>query len=198
MITEADRQLIEQCLDNHFAAFGVRLPAARVPAAMTVDEPDLEGFVAWRMIPSTVTEAEVLGLEESVPGPFPPLFRAYLTTRHTLGMDWFDLPDLPSDDPLGGVRRALATQQALLAAGYLPFTESAVGGIGPLCFDLVSRQPDGDCPVVMFDRDELRPLGPQPTREELEALATVTEPSFRVMLLITFPEKMNEPVEPQV
>jgi hypothetical protein len=142
-----------------------------------------------------VTEADLEALERGLPGPLPPLFRAYLTTRHTLGMSWFDLPDLPSDDPLGGVRRALAAWPGLVAAGYVPFTEDAAGGLGPLCFDYARRLPDGDCPVALFDRDELAPLGPQPTRSRLEPLATTVEPSFRAMMLANFPEKMNEPEE---
>jgi hypothetical protein len=196
MIADEDRRLVERCLDYHFAAFGLRLPAGRVPAAMAVDEPDVEGCVGWRMLPSGVTEADVEDLERGLPGPLPPLFRAYLTARHTLGMDWFDLPDLPPDDALGGVRRALAAWPGLAAAGYVPFTDDAAGGLGPLCFDAARRLPDGDCPVVLFDREDLARQGGRPTRPELEALATTTEPSFRAMLLANFPEKMNEPEEP--
>ncbi len=178
-----DRGYIEQCLDNHFRAMASRLPAASVPAAMAVDQPDEDGFVAWKMLPSTVTEQDVTRLERQASSSFPPIFRTYLTTRHTLGMDWFDLPNLPADNALAGLKAVLDSWAWLIPAGYLPFLDDAAGGIGPLCFDTRRWQADGDNPVILFDREELLQM-PEDERDRahLEALATAASTSFRSML----------------
>jgi hypothetical protein len=136
------------------------------------------------MLPSTVAEADVARLEEPLPGPFPLLFRAYLTTRFVLGMDWFDLPDLPSDNPLGELEAAMHGWSSLWDAGYVCFADDAEGGTGPLCFDLGARLADGDCPVVLFDHDRLRDLGDAGCRDRdrVTPLAEPRHPSFREML----------------
>src|SRR5579883_1766713 len=142
MIAEDDRRFVADCLDTHSASMGMMLPARRspdetagVPPGMVAGPADAEGWVPWRMLPSTVAEADVERLEEVLPGPFPPLFRAYLTTRFVLGMDWFDLPNLPSDRPLAELEEGMNRWQAMWDAGYVCFADNAEGDSGPMCFD---------------------------------------------------------------
>ena len=206
MIDAEDRRFVAECLDTHFASFSMMLPARRtpgdaggVPPDMVAGPIDAEGWVPWRMLPSTVAEADVARLEEALPAPFPPLFRAYLTARFTLGMDWFDLPNLPSDHPLGELETAMNRWPALWDVGYVCFADNAEGGAGPLCFDLRNRLPDGDCPVVLFDQERLHGLGEGcRERDRVEALAEPRYPSFREMLrsvLLQRPPAEPEPDE---
>jgi hypothetical protein len=190
MIAEDDRRFVAECLDAHFASFAMMLPARRspgevdgVPPDMVAGPADAEGWVPWKMLPSTVAEADVERLEEILPAPFPPLFRAYLTTRFTLGMDWFDLPNLPSDRPLAELEAAMNRWQSLWDVGYVCFADNAEGDTGPMCFDLFHRLPDGDCPVVLFDQEQLRVLGDGcRDRAQVEPLVEPRQTSFREML----------------
>src|SRR5262249_54711272 len=57
---------------------------AGVPPEMQVGEVNGDGWVEWRMLPSTLSEPDVAKLEEEFAIRFPPLFRAYLLARFHL------------------------------------------------------------------------------------------------------------------
>src|SRR5437868_10038401 len=111
MIAQADKQFIEQCLDNYASKFQMIRVAKEspfdaedggVPPAMFDGEIDAHGWVKWKMLPSNITEDQVVEIEKSLPGQFPPLFRAFLTTRFVMSIEVQDvrLPALPSDNAL--------------------------------------------------------------------------------------------------
>lgn len=139
-----------------------------VPPEMFDGDVDDEGWVAWRMLPSTLTNADVSKLESEFAIQLPPLFRAYLLA----GFQLFDQvhssrhdqlifnTDVPSHDPLGPIRQLINAWKPLLSAGYIPFAEWG-DSWGPMCFDIEKRNPDGDCPVVWMDHELLIPLGPE-------------------------------------
>lgn len=140
---------------------------AGVPPEMFDGDVDDEGWVAWRMLPSTLADADVSQLETEFAIRFPPLFRAYLLA----GFQLFDQirssrhdqlifnTDVPSNNPLGPIRRLIDTWKPLLSAGFIPYAEWG-DGWGPMCFDSANRADDGDCPVVWMDHELLIPLGP--------------------------------------
>ena len=152
-----------------------------VPAEMFEGEPDSLGLVDYKVLPSTVTEAEVAALEARAGGPFPPAFRSYLRHGHfmEIGGKRARLPGTPSDNALGQVSRYLENWADLLPAGYVAFAEDT-NDAGALCFDYRNRRADGDCPVVLFDHDALVPLedGERGDRAVLEPLAGEFAPSF--------------------
>ena len=154
-----------------------------VPAAMFEGEPDAQGVVDYKVLPSTVTEAQVRALETRAGGPFPPSFRAYLRHGHFMGVGGKGkrarLPATPSDDPLGEISRYLDGWSGLLPAGYVAFAEDT-NDAGALCFDYRNRRQDGDCPVVLFDHDALVPLeeAARGDRAVVEPLAEEFAPSF--------------------
>jgi hypothetical protein len=193
MISATDRQLVASWLDRCRPRLCPALPAKEppfdpadggVPPDMVDGEPNADAWVAWKMLPSTVTEADVAEVERPLPGPFPPLFRAYLTARHTLGMQGIGLPDLPSDGPLLGLQAALDGWKCLWSAGYVAFLDNAEGDTGPLCFDLFRRRLDGDCPVVLFDHERLINVGEAGCghRREVEPLGRRLYISFKSMM----------------
>jgi len=75
----------------------------------------------------------------------------------------------------------------LLLAGYVAFGESG-NDDGPLCFDLLRRSADGDCPVVLFDHDALISLGEANcgVRDLVASYAQPVFSSFRDLLEKTF------------
>jgi len=200
MIDETDRRLIHEWLDALYGAWGPGLPchvskspdysveASGVPRDMEAGPISVEGWVAWRMLPSTVTEDEVELIERRT-SRLPPLFQAYLVSRFHLfdqiqvGSDSYLFPALPSDAPLRELQWRLAAWESLLNAGFVPFAEYH-NGWGPVCFDRERRRDDGDCPVVWFDHEALHGLPEQRVgdRDTLESLAQPLYPGFREMI----------------
>ena len=86
-----------------------------VPPEMFDGDVDDEGWVAWKMLPSTLSLDDVVGLETEFTVEFPPLFRAYLLA----GFQLFDQihsskydqlifnTDVPSNTPLEPIRRLI-------------------------------------------------------------------------------------------
>lgn len=168
---------------------------AGVPSEMQVGLVDEEGWVEWRVLPSTLTEADVAAVEMEFGATFPPLFRAYLLARFQL----FDqvksrrhdqqifMTDTPSRKPLKPLRELMKTWQPLIDAGYIPFAEWG-DGWGPMCFDTSKRGTDGECPVVWMDHELLIPLGADKCRQR-ESVVRLAQPlygSCREFLLDVF------------
>lgn len=151
---------------------------------------DADGWVQWKPLPSTVTEAEVRALEEEFGAEFPPLFRAFLTTSFVMNLEGGDvrLPALPSDAPLGEIQSMLEAWAPLHESGYLAFADGP-NDAGPLCFDTRRPREDGDCPVVLIDHELAGDIidGEPPFREELERIAQPAFESFRDLLIRAFP-----------
>ena len=55
-----------------------------VPPQMQVGEVYADGWVEWRVLPSTLNEADVTDVENEFGVQFPPLFTAYLLARFHL------------------------------------------------------------------------------------------------------------------
>jgi hypothetical protein len=181
-VAPADASLIAAALDamsRHLNPHGARQDPDDfgVPSVMRAGEIEADGWVAWRMLPSTLTEEDVRAVEREAGAEFPPLFRAFLTARFTMTIDvpWVRLPALPSDAPLRELLHTMRANAPLTAAGYLAFGWDT-DDTGPVCFDIRRRLYDGDCPVVLFDHDLLIDA---PTRESLEPIAQPFFCSFR-------------------
>jgi len=141
---------------------------AGVPLEMQVGPVNADGWVAWQMLPSTLSEEDLAAVEGEFDVRFPPLFRAYLLARFQL----FDqirslkyrqpifMTDVPSSGHLGNLRTLIQDWYPLLGAGYLPFAEWG-DGWGPMCFDLRQQNDEGECPVVWMSHEYLIPLGPE-------------------------------------
>jgi hypothetical protein len=154
-----------------------------------------EGWVEWRVLPSTLTEAEVAALESEFGVQFPPVFRAYLLARFQL----FDqvrsrrydqqilMTDTPAGKPLRRLRELMKAWRPLIGASFVPFAQWG-DGWGPMCFDANQRRADGECPVVWMDHEALIPLGPEECQRR-KAVAPLVQPlydSCREFLLDVF------------
>lgn len=142
-----------------------------VPAEMQVGSVDEDGWVEWRMLPSTLVASDLQSLESQFRVQFPPVFRAYLLARFQL----FDqvksrrydqqilMTATPARCPLQPISDTLTAWAPLIDAGFIPYAEWG-DGWGPMCFDSGSRLADGDCPVVWFDHEPLISLGADESR----------------------------------
>jgi hypothetical protein len=153
---------------------------AGVPPEMRVGEVNAEGWVEWRVLPSTLTEADVVAVEKEFGVRFPPLFHAYLLARFHL----FDqvksrrhnqqvfMTATPAGQPLTPLRRLLSSWQPLIGAGFVPFAQWG-DGWGPMCFDSARQAADGECPIVWMDHEALIPLGSERCRARESVLPLV-------------------------
>ena len=166
------------------------------PPEMWAGEVDEQGWVEWRLLPSTLTEADVSALEREFGVALPPLFRAYLLARFHLfdqaksrrhGGQQILMTHTPAGRPLAPLRGLLAAWRPLTEAGYVPFAQWG-DGWGPMCFDAEARAADGDCPVVWIDHERVVPLGEDACRrrEAVRPLAQALYGSCREFLLDVF------------
>lgn len=142
-----------------------------VPRDMEAGPVDADGWVAWKWLPSRVSEADVAEITELAPTACAPL-RAYLRAHCHLFQQsrWNDqqvlLVPIPSDDPLGPFLDQLDAWAPLVDAGYVPFATWG-DGWGPICVD-VARESEGDAPVIWLDHEILAGLPDSPSRAQLE------------------------------
>jgi hypothetical protein len=201
MAAQDDSAFVGQLLDTYAVdawRMGVATedPAdAGVPPEMQVGEVNTDGWVQWRVLPSTLKDADVGALESEFGVQFPPVFRAYLLARYQL----FDqvrsrrydqqifMTDTPAGKPLRPLRQLMKAWRPLIDAGFVPFAQWG-DGWGPMCFDAVHRRSDGECPVVWMDHEALVPIGAENCRHR-EAVSPLAHPlydSCREFLLDVF------------
>ena len=198
------REAIGALLDS-FAARNPRMGVAAeekggagVPPDMQIGEVDEEGWVAWRVMASRVTEADLDAWEDHIGVSLPMWFRAYLGARahiydqlHAMShkKQLIFMPATPTHDPLSEIRGLVEAWRPLLEAGYLPVAQWG-DGWGPMCLDLRAGRPDeDDFPIVWFDHEILGPLGPDTCRDR-DAIAGHGEPlyaSYRDFIHDVFP-----------
>lgn len=201
MINEEDLEFVRRLLDE-YAKTAWRMSVASdendergVPKAMQSTAVDKEGWVEWRMLPSTLHEAEIAAVETEFGIHLPPLFRAYLSARFHLfnqvGSRKYQqqilMSDTPSRNPLKPLHDELSAWRPLIAEGYVPFAEWG-DGWGPMCFDDSQRAPDGDCPIVWFEHELLVDLRSE-KYERRESVARLAQPlysSFREFVTDVF------------
>jgi hypothetical protein len=162
---------------------------------MQVGQIDASGWVEWRVLPSTLTEADISELENRFGMQLPPLFRAYLLARfHLFDQVTSRLHDqlilftaTPAGKPLAPLSLLLSAYRPLTAAGFIAFAEWG-DGWGPMCFDTDRRAQDGDSPIVWMDHEALAPLGKERSaiRDKVLTLAQPLFGTFRELLTDVF------------
>jgi hypothetical protein len=165
-----------------------------VPREMWAGPVDADGWVDWKLLPSTLTAADVTNLEEEFQVLFPPSFKAYLQARfhrftqvHSARHDEQILfPSLPAREPLRRLRDQLKAWRVLTRADLIPFAQWG-DGWGPMCFDTRRRHQDGDCPILWLDHEEVIPLGEKASvRANLARLEKPLYDSFAELLQDVF------------
>lgn len=153
-----------------------------VPAAMEDGEIDAEGWVAWKLLPSAVTTADLDALEDEFGLAFPPLLRAFLSTYYHLFGE--GVGEQPCDNPFRSLQNSY--HPLLAACGYLPFAwDPQYAYIR--CIDL-EKMPDEDrCPVVQIDHEQLFDLREQEaTPQDLQRYMQPVSDNLRAYLQMVF------------
>src|SRR6185369_9323410 len=109
-----------------------------------------------------------------LPAPFPPLFE-HLLTNYRWSNIYIDRLKLLSNPPGLGFDGFAAEMfgdaelmNVLLPGGYIPFARPVDGRTyDPICFDNNRMQPDGDCPIVRLDHEDILVLGRLTVMEQL-------------------------------
>jgi hypothetical protein len=163
---DSDRRRVTRLVEKYVASGMNLLPAkgpedaledGGVPSAMWDGEPNAEGWVRWKPVPSTVTEAELMELERRIGAALPPLVRAWLSAWCIGDLEVpARLPALWSDGPLREVERTMFSWSPLEKAGFVPIADAA-NDVGPVCLDLGGPAPHR---LVVFDHELLVPLLP--------------------------------------
>jgi hypothetical protein len=156
-----------------------------VPPQMWDGQPDAHGWVKWKVMPSTLTLADVTSLESELGVSFPPSFRAYLMARFHCFDDMQSalhdqqvmFPDVRTRDPFRNLRLLHKAWPALPRAGLVAFGEWG-DGWGPMCFDTRRRDQDGESPIVWLDHELLTGV----TEKELNGLVQPLYASFEELL----------------
>jgi len=206
MALTEDIEFVGRLIDN-FALTADRMSVAAtrpedrgVPLEMQVGAIDDEGWVEWKVLPSTLTEADVVQLESRFRIQLPPLFQAYLLARSHLfdqvisaRGQIIEMVCTPIKNPLKDITGLIESWKELIDAGYIPFATWG-DGWGPMLFDTEYRSPDGDCPIVWMDHELLVPLGSNQWRDRKQVLhlAKSLHRSFRELLIDIFESKVTD------
>ena len=144
----------------------LRLPLRDMPEEMRDHAvPQQDDWIAWKIVPSTVSDADLDELETGVGLAFPPLYRRFLQSYHfyeLVGLGFCRHPAHTWRDELTTLYGGYSGEP--LSKGLLPFGEEPMMDAGPACFDTRARAEDGDCPVVFWDHEwvgteqEIRPM----------------------------------------
>lgn len=164
-VTETDRELLQR-----FVGAFERLDSLGMSSRNQIDG-DISGLLLvprkeddeWLEWAPTATEVPAEILREFyhvISGPLPPLYELLITSFRWAEVDLCRLrllANLPPrlDGLIAGMTRDKVLFETLVPAGFVQFGKGADLNYDPVCFDLRARRQDGDCPIVMFDHEEI-------------------------------------------
>lgn len=160
-----------------------RVPLRNMPEAMRDhDTLTTDDWLAWKPVPSKVTDADIHELEKKLNLQFPSLYKQLLQYRHfyDLGIQGVCLESHPIDTwrkTLDNLYKAYEPER-IIGLGFLPFGSESFMDAGLLCFD-TRKMCNGDCPVVYWDHEEFE------TDEEIKPLFSSAQAMFRCMQVVT-------------
>ena len=112
--------------------------------------PTSKGWQVWKLIPSTVTDNDIRGLEETLGVTLPECLRAFLTTYHHRFDGLIGRNDI--GNPFKSIENAYNPH--LVRNDYLPFGWDS-DDYYLRCIDLSASADDEKCPVVQIDHETL-------------------------------------------
>jgi|TARA_R110001592_G_scaffold359790_1_gene667092 hypothetical protein len=169
----SDTKLLKQFVES-FARMDEMLAPEGVPDELLVKAESetwesWREFSRWQPLPVETDPAELDPLYQRIGGTFPPLYEHLLLSYRWLEVDLklLRLFANPPGDNFTGLSEAIfadrALAEVLIPTGYVPFGRSSVN-YDPMCFDLNTRAPTGDCPVIQFEHEAIlceRQIGEQ-------------------------------------
>lgn len=98
-------------------------------------------------------------LYSMLPAKFPPLYEKLLLSYRWQEIDLgiLRLLESPEEQDFTGITDAIfrdtALSESLIPAGFIQFAKGPDLDYDPICFDIKSRQKDGDCRLVKIDHE---------------------------------------------
>lgn len=191
----ADIEVIHQFVDNSLDKLReidmMRFPHSNMPLAMRDETQEAHNdWIPWKAIPSTVSDSEILELEQRINLHYPTLYVEFLKYKHFYELlpvkeiTFFDHSiDEWKQKTLRYYFKAYLPAE-IIEKGYIPFADYSDWGI--VCFDTsMQSQSDYDCQIVMIDHEL---LFNKPVPKE------VLYPSFAEMMRSLL-EEQNNPTE---
>lgn len=145
------KEFIKSCLEKRYKnADDMSLMMPNVPEEMRAGEIDEDGWVKWKMIPSTVTESDFEIIENEWGIKFPLMLKAYFKVYfHYFSKD---VGRVPPNKPFYSLDNAY--NPVLVRCGYLPFTWDSEGYF-IRCIDLRNMPDEDSCPIYQIDHEVL-------------------------------------------
>lgn len=118
------------------------------------------GWSEWRPLAADTPRSALEELYGVVPGPVPPLYERLILSYRWAEVDVGRLRLLANLPPgLSGLAAAITRDKGLFEelapAQFVQFGRGPDMDYDPVCFDLNRSLPDGDCPIVKFDHEEI-------------------------------------------
>lgn len=122
------------------------------------------GRALWRPTAFQLAPEALGRLYESIPGPLPPLYERLIGSYYFGDVEvglFRLLPNFPPgfDGLVKAIKEDTVMYPVLAAGGFIQFAKGPEYDYDPLCFDTKRRLPDGDCPIVRFDHEEILVYG---------------------------------------
>ena len=165
-----------------------RMDLSRWPGPVPTDMIDssispMDDWIAWKPIPSTVSDKELDDLESEIGLKYPPLYRQLLKHQHFVDLSEFVLSfeqHLPGDwrKRLNGIYNSWARDR-IIDIGLLPFGSEVHMDAGLVCFDTRRREANGDCPIVLWDHGWIE------TDKEIAPMFSSSQKMFECLLKAT-------------
>lgn len=145
--------------------------------------PEQDGWRGWKCCPSTVSNDELNRLEDETSLKFPTLYRDLLSYQHFISLTEVGLSferHLPGEwtHKLQSLYFRSWLPERIIKIGLLPFGAETQMDAGPVCFDTRNRQPDGDCPVVFWDHDNIK------TDDEIQIMFSSSAKMFECLNIV--------------
>ena len=150
--------MIKDLLDDalaHWEGLNLNCHPGHIPANMRTGETQDE-WTFWTAIPSTVTDADIAGLDDEWAIKISPQYREVLQHRHfiELQIGEVSLFPHPSDGWMEAIRKRVFggyPKELLIERGFLPFADFSDWGLW--CFGLNEPNEAGEHPIYLWDHD---------------------------------------------
>ena len=150
------------------------------------------GHVAWRPRRTEPQDLLLEAIYSRLPAKFPPLFeRMLLTFRWAdVSLDRYTLMANPPGPDLEGFFQGISKDpglwEVLIPAGFLRFAKGPDMDYDPVCFDMNSREKNGEMRVVRIDHEEIL------CNYRVKIVAELA-PSFEALVLQTIESANKKP-----
>ena len=162
-ISSAQQNLIDRFVASFEKLDEMTINEAFSPLAsqFAIGDADQYGLKRWCPIkvPTALSELELL--YSSLPARFPPLFEHLVLQYRWAEVDlrFYRLLANPPGEDLRGLLHEMSKDsglwKVLLPGGHIQFGRGPDVDYDPVCFDIKSRNKNGDCRIVKIDHEEI-------------------------------------------